>query len=187
MQVEIGSIIEGKVTGITNFGAFVQLPGGKTGLVHISEVAAEYVEKINEHLKVRDVVKVKVVTAVSGGKISLSIKKALPPKPVVKSSKPIDIDWSKKSASSDLSFEDKMNRFKQDSDEKMQDLKFQLPEESQIIWKPTSHRNFLKSPKHSFQIRLKTREIRLPEKLPKSIEENRILPHISLPKSDPIL
>ena len=54
MSIEVGSKVEGKVTGITNFGAFVELPDGKTGLVHISEVADNYVKDINEHLKVGD-------------------------------------------------------------------------------------------------------------------------------------
>lgn len=60
MQVEIGEILEGKVTGITKFGAFVELPGGKTGMVHISEVSNSYVEDISQHLKEGDQVKVKV-------------------------------------------------------------------------------------------------------------------------------
>src|SRR5699024_12713471 len=66
----------GKVTGIKPFGAFVELPGGKTGLVHISEVADKYVEDINEHLKVGDQIEVKVLTIGEDNKISLSIKKA---------------------------------------------------------------------------------------------------------------
>ena len=77
MQLEVGSIVEGKITGITNFGAFVQLDDNKTGLIHISEVALNYVKDIKEHLKVNEVVKVKVLTIDETGKISLSIKKAL--------------------------------------------------------------------------------------------------------------
>ena len=50
MQLEVGSILEGKVTGITKFGAFVELPGNKTGMVHISEVASSYVKEISDHL-----------------------------------------------------------------------------------------------------------------------------------------
>jgi len=76
MSIEVGSKLQGKVTGITNFGAFVELPEGSTGLVHISEVADNYVKDINEHLKVGDQVEVKVINVEKDGKIGLSIKKA---------------------------------------------------------------------------------------------------------------
>ncbi|WHY00824.1 S1 domain-containing RNA-binding protein [Neobacillus sp. DY30] len=76
MSIEVGSKLQGKVTGITNFGAFVELPGGSTGLVHISEVADNYVKDINDHLKVGDQVEVKVINVEKDGKIGLSIKKA---------------------------------------------------------------------------------------------------------------
>ena len=76
MSIEIGSKLQGKVTGITNFGAFVELPEGLTGLVHISEVADNYVKDINDHLKVGDQVEVKVINVEKDGKIGLSIKKA---------------------------------------------------------------------------------------------------------------
>lgn len=75
MGVEIGSKLEGKVTGITKFGAFVELPGGATGLVHISEIADTFVKDIHQFLKVGDVVTVKVLS-LREGKIGLSIKKA---------------------------------------------------------------------------------------------------------------
>ncbi|USG65920.1 S1 RNA-binding domain-containing protein [Brevibacillus ruminantium] len=75
MGVEVGSKLEGKVTGITKFGAFVELPGGETGLVHISEIAPTYVKDIHEHLKLGDKVIVKVLN-IRDGKIGLSIKKA---------------------------------------------------------------------------------------------------------------
>ena len=77
MSIEVGSKLQGKVTGITNFGAFVELPGGSTGLVHISEVADNYVKDINDHLKVGDMVEVKVINVEKDGKIGLSIKKAV--------------------------------------------------------------------------------------------------------------
>ena len=91
MQLTVGEIVEGKVTGITNFGVFVDLGENQTGMVHISEVAQTYVNDINEHVKVGDTVKMKVLN-VADGKISLSIKRAqeqkkperkpkLPPKP----------------------------------------------------------------------------------------------------------
>lgn len=76
MSIEIGSKVQGKVTGITKFGAFVELPGGSTGLVHISEVADSYVTDVNEHLKIGDQIEVKVISE-KEGKIALSIKKAI--------------------------------------------------------------------------------------------------------------
>ena len=81
MEFEIGSVIEGTVKSITNFGAFIALPGGKTGMVHISEVANTYVNDIHEFLQEGQAVKVKVLSVDPAGKIGLSIKKALPPAP----------------------------------------------------------------------------------------------------------
>ena len=75
MQIEEGSVIRGKVSGIAPFGAFVELEGGKTGLVHISEVSSEYVEDISKHLTIGQSVKVKVMSVDEKGKISLSIKR----------------------------------------------------------------------------------------------------------------
>jgi len=122
MLVEVGNIVEGKVSGITSFGAFVQLPEGKTGLVHISEVAEEYVKDIKAHLQESQVVKVKVISVDNNGKISLSIKKAQEQKPIPKVRKPADIDWSKNNVDN-ISFEDRLARFMKDSDEKLHDLK----------------------------------------------------------------
>lgn len=76
MSIEVGSKLEGKVTGITHFGAFVELSGGVTGLVHISEIADNYVKDVNDFLKVNDSVKVKVINVENDGKIGLSIKQA---------------------------------------------------------------------------------------------------------------
>ena len=81
MDWEIGEILEGKVTGITKFGAFVALPGGKSGLVHISEVANTFVSDVSEHVQVGQTVKVKLLSVTPEGKINLSIKRALPPEP----------------------------------------------------------------------------------------------------------
>lgn len=77
MSVSVGTIIEGVVTGITNFGAFVELPGGVTGLVHISEVADTYVKDVKDYLKEKDKIKVKVINVDATGKIGLSIKQAM--------------------------------------------------------------------------------------------------------------
>ena len=81
MEFAVGAIVEGKVTGITKFGAFVSLPGGKTGMVHISEIAHAYVSDISEHLSVGQEVKVKVIAIDPAGKINLSIKKTMDPPP----------------------------------------------------------------------------------------------------------
>ena len=77
MAIEVGMILEGKVSGITKFGAFVDLPESKTGMVHISEVAPTFINEISDYVKVGQEVKVKVL-AINDGKISLSMKQALP-------------------------------------------------------------------------------------------------------------
>jgi len=73
MAIVVGEIHKGEVTGITNFGAFIKLANGKTGLCHISEVSSDYVKDVKNHLKVGEEVKVKVIK-VDGDKLSLSIK-----------------------------------------------------------------------------------------------------------------
>lgn len=125
MQVEVGKIYDGKVTGITNFGAFVDIGDSVTGLVHISEVAATYVKDIKDHLSIGDKVKVKVVNVDEKGKIGMSIKQALKEerKSAPANVRPADVDFFSRNEQSDLSFEDKLNKFKQASEEKMHDLK----------------------------------------------------------------
>lgn len=81
MELGVGSILEGKVTGITKFGAFVSLGENKSGLVHISEIANTYVNDIHEHLEEGQAVKVKVLAIDENGRINLSIKRAQPPAP----------------------------------------------------------------------------------------------------------
>ena len=120
MALEVGKIVSGKVSGITSFGAFVELEGGKTGLVHISEVAKDYVKDINSHISQNQEVKVKILSIDQNGKISLSIKQAL--EEGSKSTRPIEFDWSQPKYEN-MSFEDKMLKFKQDSDEKMQSFR----------------------------------------------------------------
>ena len=79
MGLEVGEIYEGKVTGITKFGAFVSFEGGQTGMVHISEIAPTFVSEIKDFVSEGQTVRVKVLSVSEEGKISLSIKKALPP------------------------------------------------------------------------------------------------------------
>ncbi|MBR3791884.1 MAG: S1 RNA-binding domain-containing protein [Clostridia bacterium] len=131
MAIELGSIIEGKVSRIMPFGVFVALPEDKVGLLHISEASTTYIEDINEHFKIGDIVKVKVIKIDDSGKISLSVKKAVEKKKEnkkvsrEKSNEPIrpaEFDWGRKN-DEELSFEDKLSKFKQDSDERMLALK----------------------------------------------------------------
>ena len=81
MQLEVGAVLEGKVTGITKFGAFVELPGGKTGMVHISEIAPTFVKEIRDYVTENQMVKVKILNISEEGKVSLSMKRAVPPPP----------------------------------------------------------------------------------------------------------
>ncbi len=122
MPVEIGKVVEGTVTGITKFGAFIQLAEGKTGLCHISEVADDYVKDISTYLKEQQKVKVKIISIDGNGKVSLSIRKAKPAPPK-KVNQPVQIDWQKKNAEVGLSFEDKLSKFLKDSDERQQEIK----------------------------------------------------------------
>ena len=136
MSIEAGSKLQGKVTGITNFGAFVELPEGQTGLVHISEVADKYVKDINDHLKVGDQVEVKVINVEKDGKIGLSIKKAIdrpdrperPARPERSDSKPYS-QRPRQGRTNDSrntkpeNFESKMAKFLKDSEERISSLK----------------------------------------------------------------
>ena len=79
MQLEVGAVLVGKVTGITKFGAFVELPGGKTGMVHISEIAPTFVKEIRDYVTENQMVKVKILNISEEGKVSLSMKRAVPP------------------------------------------------------------------------------------------------------------
>lgn len=79
MELVVGAILDGKVTGITKFGAFVALPGGKSGLVHISNISDSYVNNINDFLSVGQEVKVKVMNIDQSNRVNLSIKHALSP------------------------------------------------------------------------------------------------------------
>ena len=144
MQLEVGTILEGKVTGITKFGAFVELPEGKTGMVHISEVAPTFVKEIRDYVTENQMVKVKVLSISDDGKVSLSMKKAVPPPPrdngpAVRhhaprpfsprpsgprpAGRPGSYEWQANKKPEATSFEEMMSRFKQTSDEKMSDLK----------------------------------------------------------------
>ncbi|MCQ1530588.1 S1 domain-containing RNA-binding protein [Lutispora saccharofermentans] len=120
MPIEEGMIVDGIVANITKFGAFVQLSGGKTGLVHISEIADTYIKDINSYLKEKQAVRVKVLNIDRDGKINLSIKQA---QTIKKSTKPAEIDWQqefKKNQSG--SFEDRLSKFMKESEERLQEF-----------------------------------------------------------------
>ena len=150
MEFTVGNIYEGKVTGITGFGAFVQLAPGKSGMVHISEIANTYVDDIKKHIKEGDTVKVKLIAIDQNGRINLSIKKALPvpeksqaaPKPRnASSAKPAGnqapagtaapvMEAATIEKSADSLFEDKLRMFMQRSESKMSDLRMQKDKRS---------------------------------------------------------
>lgn len=149
MQFNVGDIVEGKVTGIKNYGAFVELGEGKSGMVFISEVAHTYVNDINDFLKLGDTVKVMITSIGDDGKISLSIKRTIEPpeksanakggrpkgdnaprerKPYNPPPKPDgSYTWMPKKQEAS-SLDEMINRFKQTSDEKFSDLKRRNPE-----------------------------------------------------------
>ncbi|MDK2820630.1 MAG: binding domain protein [Clostridia bacterium] len=117
LSISIGTVLEGVVSGITKFGAFVELPGGLTGLVHISEVADTYVKDVKDFIKEKDRVKVKVINIDEKGKIGLSIKRANP------DYKERRRQRNNRRSTTSASFEDKLARFMKESDERIQDLK----------------------------------------------------------------
>lgn len=134
MSIEVDSKLQGKVTGITNFGAFVELPNGSTGLVHISEVADSYVKDINDHFKVGDTVEVKVMNVGADGKIGLSIRRAKPESERPQRSRQSSGSGgrpsggggrpgARPSAPRPENFEQKMARFMKDSEERLSTLK----------------------------------------------------------------
>ncbi len=110
MSIEVGSEVKGKVTGITNFGAFVELPEGETGLIHISEVADTYVKDISNYLEEDEEVKVKIINIDDDGKIGLSIKR-------------LDDPSDRKEHAPQMSFEERMDQFREQSSDRQQDLK----------------------------------------------------------------
>ena len=128
-MVEVGQILEGKVTGLTDFGAFVKLPDGETGMVHISEVAGAFVKNIRDFLSEDQQVKVKVTAINEKGKISLSIKQADESETAKsarpKKTKPAPKGWQglPEKDTENMSFEDMLASFKKTSEDRMSDLK----------------------------------------------------------------
>lgn len=136
MQLEIGKIYTGKVKGIAQYGAFIDIEGEGTGMVHISEIANTFVNEIRDHLTEGQEVKVKVIGINEQGKVSLSIKKACEnpapsperrkqsaPQNRERRSKSVVWEPKKTVPQSEMSFEDMMSHFKQSSEERIGDLK----------------------------------------------------------------
>ncbi|MDQ7849011.1 MAG: S1 RNA-binding domain-containing protein [Armatimonadota bacterium] len=111
MSVEVGTIVEGTVVKITHYGAFVELPDGKSGLVHISEIADTYVKDVKDYLKEQERVRVKILGVNERGKLDLSVKQALSP------------EERAARARARSSFEDKLKAFMKESEERLLDLK----------------------------------------------------------------
>lgn len=129
MQLEIGKIYDGKVKGIAQYGAFVEIEGAGTGMVHISEIANSFVKDVKDYLSENQIVKVKVLSISDDGKIGLSIKKANENdeeqlKPTKRPErKPNVWEPNKKPPVTELGFEEMLTRFKQNSEEKICALK----------------------------------------------------------------
>lgn len=139
MSQALGALVNGKVTGITKFGAFIEIEGGKRGMVHISEISNSYVEDIKNVLSVGQAVVCKIISIADDGKLALSIKQTeqeVEPKPkrelkkhehkkytpAPKVTSPGDFEWQS-SSTAGASFEDMMSKFKRTSEDKMSDLK----------------------------------------------------------------
>lgn len=124
MQTTVGAVVDGKVTGITKFGAFVALEGGGSGLVHISEVANTYVNDISDYLTVGQTVKVRVMSIGEGGKINLSLKRAAEApaaQPARPARPPRQGDGEAAPPTADKAFEDRLKKFMQESDSRISD------------------------------------------------------------------
>lgn len=142
MQLTVGEIIGGTITAVKEYGVFVDLGEGKSGMVHISEIAKTYVNDINEFVKVGDSVKTMITNISDEGKISLSIKRAEQQSEPAKAERRPKRAFSERQASNTIdssfvyspqketasSFEEMMNKFKQTSDEKFSDLKRKNPD-----------------------------------------------------------
>lgn len=135
MEFGVGSILEGKVTGITKFGAFVALPEGRSGLVHISEIAYSYVNEVSDHLQEGQQVKVKVIGIDQNNRINLSIKKVTepPPRPAGGPGRPRSGGGAPRQGGyvprpaapkEPTDFEDRLKQFMQSSDSKLSELRY---------------------------------------------------------------
>lgn len=141
MELAVGAIVDGKVTGITKFGAFVSLPEGRSGLVHISEIAYTYVNEVSDHLHEGQEVKVKIIGIDQSNRINLSIKQVEPPpqraprqggqrpgggggRPPRQNSAPRPVGFVHQAPKEPTDFEDRLKQFMQSSDSKLSELRY---------------------------------------------------------------
>ncbi len=130
-EISVGSIMDGKVTGITKFGAFVALPGGRSGLVHISEISYSYVNEVSDHLREGQEVKVKVIGIDQSNRINLSIKQVEPPPQRAprqsgggRSGGGRPTGFVRQAPREPTDFEDRLKQFMQSSDSKLSELRY---------------------------------------------------------------
>lgn len=126
MELAVGSIIEGKVTKITKYGAFVSLPNGKFGLVHISEISHAYVNQVSDYLQEGQQVKVKIIDIDQNNRINLSMKQAVDPPPAGnrRTSRSDGGFVSRSAPKEPTDFEDRLKQFMQSSDSKLSELRY---------------------------------------------------------------
>ena len=135
MALAVGQIVDGVVSNLTKFGAFVNLPDNKSGLVHISEISDSYVESVSDFLEKGQKVKVKILSLDDRGKIALSMKQAQK-----KTNRPVEVDFSSKDRrNEDASFEDKLSKFLKESNEKMESARSR--ENSKMSGSRSRHRS----------------------------------------------
>ena len=142
MEFGVGAVVDGKVTGITKFGAFVALPDGKSGLVHISEIAYSYVNEVSDHLHEGQEVKVKIIGIDQANRINLSIKQVEPPPQRAprpqreggqrfngggrshQNSASRPMGFARQAPKEPTDFEDRLKQFMQSSDSKLSELRY---------------------------------------------------------------
>ena len=128
-RLEAGAVFDGKVTGITAFGAFVAMPDGQSGLVHISEIADAYVKDIHDYLQIGQMVHVKLLAYGEGNRINLSIKRAVEQPAPQERPRPqaprrtASQNSQTQPLSGDALFEDKLRHFMQESDSRISDTR----------------------------------------------------------------
>lgn len=143
MEFGVGAVVDGKVTGITKFGAFVALPDGRSGLVHISEIAYSYVNEVSDHLHEGQEVKVKIIGIDQSNRINLSIKQVEPPPQRTprqqgnggqrfhngggrphQNNAPRPMGFVRQAPKEPTDFEDRLKQFMQSSDSKLSELRY---------------------------------------------------------------
>lgn len=122
MQEETGKKVKGKVTGITNFGAFIKLEDGRSGLVHISQVSDDYVSDVHDFLTVGQEVEPSILSVDEKGRISFTLKQGKKKSQALsakENAQPMVFEFAPPPAG----FEDMLSRYKSASEEKIGDLR----------------------------------------------------------------